>query len=300
MYLVFTLMSGESYRRRIRSLLHLCYAFRVLINSLVCWLYNYTIANTSAMPYQWGMEMVQWLERRTRDRNVCGFESRQKRRDFFFFSRVSFPGHSAKSAGGRIQLKTHARNYVCGFAWSDVTWCMVARCSQNVRPDGSSFNWHQPCNNQTAVYARFGGYLKTRHKKLVTHSESDATKVQCVYLCTYTQHTHTRSYLLTHVLIGYTLTHTHQGARAHTRICTYTHTHTHARTHANTYPTHIYKHSCARRSTHTHRHTHTHTHTHTHIHERTHAHIHSRSHTHTHTHAHIHTHARAYTHWHNW
>ena len=37
MYLVFTRMPGESYRRRLRSLLLcLCYVFRALINSLVC------------------------------------------------------------------------------------------------------------------------------------------------------------------------------------------------------------------------------------------------------------------------
>ena len=35
MYLVFTRMSGEIYRRRLRSLvLYLCYVFRLLINSL--------------------------------------------------------------------------------------------------------------------------------------------------------------------------------------------------------------------------------------------------------------------------
>ena len=40
MYLVFTHMPGNSYRRRLRSLLlYLCYAFRALINSLVCWFY---------------------------------------------------------------------------------------------------------------------------------------------------------------------------------------------------------------------------------------------------------------------
>ena len=39
MYLVFTRMPGESYRRRLGSLLlYLCYIFRGLINSLVCWL----------------------------------------------------------------------------------------------------------------------------------------------------------------------------------------------------------------------------------------------------------------------
>ena len=34
MYLVFTRMSGESYRRRLRSLLYLCYVFRALIDDL--------------------------------------------------------------------------------------------------------------------------------------------------------------------------------------------------------------------------------------------------------------------------
>ena len=37
MYLVFTRMPGESYRRRLRSLLYLCYVFRALIKCLVCW-----------------------------------------------------------------------------------------------------------------------------------------------------------------------------------------------------------------------------------------------------------------------
>jgi len=37
MYLVSTRMPGESYRRRLGSLLlYLCYVFRALINSLVC------------------------------------------------------------------------------------------------------------------------------------------------------------------------------------------------------------------------------------------------------------------------
>ena len=35
MYLVFTRMPSESYRRRLRSLLYLCDIFRALINSLV-------------------------------------------------------------------------------------------------------------------------------------------------------------------------------------------------------------------------------------------------------------------------
>ena len=40
MYLAFTRMPGESYRRWLRSLLlYFCYIFRTLINSLVCWFF---------------------------------------------------------------------------------------------------------------------------------------------------------------------------------------------------------------------------------------------------------------------
>ena len=43
MYLVFTRMPGESYSRRLMSLLlYLCYVFRALINSLVCWSFSST------------------------------------------------------------------------------------------------------------------------------------------------------------------------------------------------------------------------------------------------------------------
>ena len=67
--------------------------------------------------------------------------------------------HSAKSAGGRLQLKTHTR-YACGFDWSDtVNLRMVVWCTQNVRRNGSSCMWHQPCNNQTALLI-FGWYSK--------------------------------------------------------------------------------------------------------------------------------------------
>jgi len=95
-----------------------------------------------------------------------GFESRQERRENFL-SRVNFlcrlllrcpfhhrataaarkrsrPGHSAKSAGGRLQLNT-CTSYVCGFKESDtINWCMVVWSIQNLRRDGSSFMWHQP------------------------------------------------------------------------------------------------------------------------------------------------------------
>ena len=42
MYLVVTRMPGESYLRRLMSLLYLCYVFRTLINSLVCWFGKFT------------------------------------------------------------------------------------------------------------------------------------------------------------------------------------------------------------------------------------------------------------------
>ena len=58
------------------------------------------------------------------------------------------PDQSAKSAGGRLHLNTHASG-VCGFAGSDiVNTCMVAGYTQNVRRDGSSCLWHQPFNVQ--------------------------------------------------------------------------------------------------------------------------------------------------------
>ena len=41
---------------------------------------------------------------------------------------------------------------------------MVVWCTQNVRRDGSSFTWHQPCNNQNSALSRLhhsGEYSKT-------------------------------------------------------------------------------------------------------------------------------------------
>ena len=44
MYLVFTRKPGDSYRNRLRSLLlHLCYLFRALVNSLLCWFLTNTL-----------------------------------------------------------------------------------------------------------------------------------------------------------------------------------------------------------------------------------------------------------------
>ena len=49
------------------------------------------------------------------------------------------PCHSAKSAGGKLPLNF---TYV---TLHEVTWCMVVWCTQNLRRDGSSVMWHQPC-----------------------------------------------------------------------------------------------------------------------------------------------------------
>ena len=122
-----------------------------------------------------GAGIAQWLERRTRDRRVPGSSPRRSG-GIIFFSRVNFlcwllfryPFHTlvaanvAKYSGGRLQLITHwcTLHYVCVFEWSDtVNWCMVERCTQNLRRDDSSFTWHQPCNNERALSIHhFGGY----------------------------------------------------------------------------------------------------------------------------------------------
>ena len=83
---------------------------------------------------------------------------------------IKDPGHSAKSAGGRLQLNTHAP-YICGFAWSDmalVWWTQNAPRRQqfHVAPAMSALKAHH-----------FGRYSKTRNKKLFTHVESHVSAV---------------------------------------------------------------------------------------------------------------------------
>ena len=89
----------------------------------------------------------QWLERRTRHWKVPGSSSgRSSGR--IFFSRVNFlcwllfryPFHPRVTAVARKWSRslcqkcrwqiTHAP-YVRGFAWNDMTWCMVVLCTQN-------------------------------------------------------------------------------------------------------------------------------------------------------------------------
>ena len=73
------------------------------------------------------------------------------------------PGHSAKSAGGRLQLSTHAP-YVY-VALHEVMWYVAWLYGvHRTHLDGSSFSWHQPCNNQTALQAHFGENSKHETK----------------------------------------------------------------------------------------------------------------------------------------
>ena len=98
-------------------------------------------------PSAWGAGIAQWLERRIRDWKVAGTNPcRSSGR--IFFSRVSWsfcagsyfcirsspvlpqlhvkdPGHSAKSAGSRLQLIRMHLTYV---ALHEMTWCMVVWC----------------------------------------------------------------------------------------------------------------------------------------------------------------------------
>ena len=85
---------------------------------------------------------------------------------------VKDPGHSAKSAGGRLQLNTHTRMYV---VLHEVTCCMVVWCTQNLCRDRSSFMWHQPC--QHCKYTTSVDIKKHAMKKLVTLVESHVSAV---------------------------------------------------------------------------------------------------------------------------
>ena len=88
---------------------------------------------------------------------------------------VKDSGHFAKSAGGRLQLNTHA-SCVCGFKHIShcklVCTCMVAWCTQNLRRDGSSFAWHHVTTSVDIQNALC--------KATVIHSESQTTRVQWV------------------------------------------------------------------------------------------------------------------------
>ena len=87
-------------------------------------------------------------------------------------------GHSAKSAGGRLQLNTHAAYLSqCGFEQGH---CKLHGCTQNLRRDGSSITWHQPCNKQNSDANTLVDIQKALCKATVTHSQSHTTRAQWV------------------------------------------------------------------------------------------------------------------------
>ena len=64
----------------------------------------------------------------------------------------------------------------------EVTWCMVVWCTQDLRQDGCSFMWHQPC--QHCKYTTSVDIQKKKKEekrkcatKLVTHVEPHASAV---------------------------------------------------------------------------------------------------------------------------
>ena len=71
---------------------------------------------------------------------------------------------------GYSQTRIHL-TYV---ALHEVTWCMVVWCTQNLRRNGCSFMWHQPC--QRCKYTTSVDIQK-RAIKLVTDVEPHARAV---------------------------------------------------------------------------------------------------------------------------
>ena len=92
---------------------------------------------------------------------------------------VKDPGHSAKSAGGRLQLNMHAP-YICGFAWSNmVHGCTVyTECTKMAAIScGTSYaRTVTDCKYTTSVDIQKCA-TKTCYKKLFTHAESHASAV---------------------------------------------------------------------------------------------------------------------------
>ena len=69
-------------------------------------------------------------------------------------------GHSAKSAGGRLQLNTHA-SYVCGL--HEVTRCRGVCCTRTQ----NALRWQQ--FHASAVSTPLGWVFKRRYRKLVNY-----------------------------------------------------------------------------------------------------------------------------------
>ena len=60
-------------------------------------------------------------------------------------------------------------------ALHEVTWCMVVWCTQNLRRDGSSFMWYQPCQRCKYTTSVDIQQQQKHTIKLVTHAEPHAS-----------------------------------------------------------------------------------------------------------------------------
>ena len=56
-----TRVPDECYRRWLRSLLYLCYIFRTLINSLVCWFRKRTCTGEQPLPHRKSVAISKWV-----------------------------------------------------------------------------------------------------------------------------------------------------------------------------------------------------------------------------------------------
>ena len=146
----------------------------------------------------------QWLECRTRDWKVAGSSpgrrgGRNFLSSFLCWLLFRYPFHPRvttiackrsrsfcpKVQGGGLQLNTHAPT-LCGFAWSDVTWCMVVWCTENAprRQQYGSRDTSHVTPNQTALHARTllrwifknARYKKASHTFRITCERSECAR----------------------------------------------------------------------------------------------------------------------------
>ena len=129
---------------------------------------------------------------RTRDQKVVGSNPCRSGGRIFFSHLVNFlcrllfryPFHARVTAVARKRRRSlcqkcgwqvtakHACT-LCMWLCMKWTWCVVVWCTQNLRRDGSTFMWHQPC--QRCKYTTSVDIQKKHYKKLVTHVESNAS-----------------------------------------------------------------------------------------------------------------------------
>ena len=152
----------------------------------------YSNDNLDLFTLKWGSGIAQWLERQTRDWKVAG-SNPCRSGGRIFFSRVNFlwwllfryPLHlrvtavahkRSRSFCEKCRWQVTAKHTGTLHMWLCMKWHGAWLYGvHRTRRDGSSFLWHQPC--QRCKYTTFGGYSKTRYKKLTTHIESHASAV---------------------------------------------------------------------------------------------------------------------------